>query len=491
MRLDQDQCYRALKSRDARFDGQFFTAVLTTGIYCRPVCPAPTPLRANVRFYPCAAAAQAAGFRPCLRCRPETSPSAPAWQGTSASVSRALRLIDAGAMDEGGVEDLAARLGIGSRHLRRLFMEHLGVTPVAVAQTRRLHFAKKLLDETPLPLAEIAFSAGFSSIRRFNAAFREVYGRAPGELRRQAGESRGVDPGAALRLRLSYRPPFDWGSLLDFFRDRATVGVESLEGEVYRRAIAVGEAVGRIEVSHEPERCALQLQIHLPDARGLQQVTARVRHLFDLEANPAEVSAVLEKDAMLRPWVRRFPGLRVPGAWDPFEMAVRVILGQQISVKAATTLASRIAEVYGRPLGSAASGGLTRLPPRPQNLLEADLTRLGVVSARARAIQGLARAVHEGRLQLEGQANLEATLREIEALPGLGPWSAQLIAMRALREPDAFPASDLGLLRAISVDGSRVTASALLARAEAWRPWRAYAAVYLWNRDRLRTAAAR
>jgi AraC family transcriptional regulator, regulatory protein of adaptative response / DNA-3-methyladenine glycosylase II len=485
MKLDQDQCYRALKSRDARFDGQFFTAVLTTGIYCRPVCPAPTPRRANVRFYACAAAAQAAGFRPCLRCRPETSPGAPAWQGTSATVSRGLRLIDEGAMDEGGVDELAARLGIGSRHLRRLFMEHLGVTPVAVAQTRRVHFAKKLIDETRLSMADIAFSAGFSSIRRFNSAFRTIYGRAPRELRRQGSEAAELPAEAPLRLRMTYRPPFDWESLLAYFGDRATAGVESVEPGVYRRAIAVGEAVGAIEVTHQPDRHALILRMDLPDARSMQQVTGRARRLFDLEANPAEIVAVLERDSILRSWVRRFPGLRVPGAWDSFETAVRIILGQQISVKAATTLAGRIAEAYGRPFRSAAFPELTRLPPRPRDLVDADLTRLGVVSARARAIQGLARAVAEGRIRLEGGTEPERAIRELEALPGLGPWSAQLIAMRALREPDAFPASDLGLLRGLAAGGAKPTPAALLSRAEAWRPWRAYAAVHLWNRDRV------
>lgn len=483
MRLDQDQCYRALKSRDARFDGQFFTAVVTTGVYCRPICPAPTPKRANVRFYPCAAAAQDAGFRPCLRCRPETSPGTPAWQGTSATVSRALRLIEEGALDEGSVEELALRLGMGGRHLRRLFIEHLGVPPVAVAQTRRLHFAKKLIDETALPMGDVAFGAGYSSIRRFNAAFRGVYGRAPGKLRRHGRENEVAGASAPMELRLTYRPPFDWNSLLEFLRSRATAGVEAVEGGVYRRSFEVQGTTGVLKVSHLPERRALVLSLDVAAPRALHTLAARVRSLFDLEANPAEVAAVLERDPLLRASLRRHPGLRVPGCWDPFELAVRVILGQQISVKGATTLAGRIAEAYGRPLDPMASGGLTRLSPRPEDLADADLTGLGVIGARARAIQGLARAILDGRLRLDGTSDPASCMQALESLPGLGPWTAQIIAMRALREPDAFPATDLGVVRALAEGGRRPSSTEILKRAEAWRPWRAYAALHLWKLD--------
>lgn len=493
MHLDQDLCYRAIKSRDARFDGQFFTAVTTTGIYCRPICPAPTPKRAHVRFYGCAAAAQEDGFRPCLRCRPETSPGTPAWQGTSATVSRALRLIEAGALDEGSVEDLALRLGVGGRHLRRLFIEHLGVTPVAVAQTRRLHFAKKLIDETPLALGDVAFAAGYASIRRFNAAFRAVYGCAPRELRRKERRQYAPAPDAPLRLRLAYRPPFDWEALMAFLQDRATAGVEEVEGGVYRRIIAAGPAgdgAGFLEVGHDPEARQLRLTIHSPDARALQSVTERVRRMFDLECHPSAIAGVLERDALLRPLVRKFPGLRVPGAWDPFEMAVRVVLGQQISVKGATTLAGRIAQAYGRPVEASPFAGLNRLAPRPEDLADANLVRLGVTQARARAIQGLARAVIEGRVSLDPAGDFGATVRALESLPGLGPWTAQVIAMRALGEPDAFPAADLGLIRAMEAAGSPASPRELTARSEAWRPWRAYAALYLWKLHAASTAAS-
>lgn len=481
MELDQEHCYRALKSRDARFDGQFFTAVTTTGIYCRPICPAPTPRRAHVQFFRYAAAAQEAGFRPCLRCRPETSPGTPAWQGTSATVSRALRLIEEGVLDEGGVEALALKLGVGGRHLRRLFTEHIGVTPVSVAQTRRLHFAKKLIDETRLPMGDIAFAAGYASIRRFNTALRSVYGRAPRELRRQSAREETHAPGVPLKLRLAYRPPFDWDAMLAFLADRATAGVEQVEDGVYRRTIRVGEHAGFLEVVHRPESNQLLLTIHHPDVRALQVVTARVRRMFDLEACPPAIAAVLERDPLLRPLLRKYPGLRVPGAWDPFEMAVRVIVGQQISVKGATTLAGRIAQTYGRPIEASPFRGLDRLAPLPADLAEADLVPLGIVSARSRAIQGLAKAVMERRVNLDRGGDFEAAVQALEALPGLGPWTAQVVAMRALGEPDAFPAADLGLIRALESAGLPASTKNMLHRAETWRPWRAYAALYLWK----------
>lgn len=485
MKLNQDHCYRALKSRDARFDGQFFTAVLTTGVYCRPICPAPTPRRINVRFYSCAAAAREAGFRPCLRCRPETSPGTPAWQGTSTTVSRALRLIGEGALDEGNVEELAERLGVGGRHLRRLFMEHLGVTPVAVAQTRRLHFAKKLIDETSLSMGDIAFSAGYSSIRRFNAAFRSVYDRSPRELRKPSRPNAASTSGAPLTLRLAYRPPLAWDALLKFFEDRATAGIETVQDGVYRRSFESGGSCGVMEVANDPARHTLLLTLYLDDAHGIQNIVARVRQMFDLECQPSAIAASLHRDPLLRSALKKFPGLRVPGAWDPFELGVRVILGQQISVKGATTLAGRIARAHGRPLEPIMSPGITHLPPRPEDLVDAELVRHGVVKTRARAIQNFSRAVLEGKVRLDGSTDWEQTVEALVALPGLGPWTAQVIAMRALREPDAFPAADLGIIRALSKAGRRLSIGEIQARSEVWRPWRAYAALYLWKQDQL------
>ncbi|MGH0032362.1 MAG: DNA-3-methyladenine glycosylase 2 family protein [Myxococcota bacterium] len=483
MQLDDDVCYRALASRDARFDGRFFTAVRSTGVYCRPVCPARTPRRENCLVLPCAAAAQEAGYRPCLRCRPEASPGTPAWQGTSATVSRALRLIGDGALDGAGVDDLADRLGIGSRHLRRLFLEHLGASPVAVAQTRRLLFAKKLIDETRLPMAEIALASGFSSVRRFNDAFRESYGRAPRELRRD-GRHRSVTGGKAgscergLVLHLAYRPPYPWQAVLGFLGARATRGVERVTSESYRRTFRLGEAAGRIDVRWVPERNALRATVRYAGPLLLIQVAERLRSLFDLEADPDEIGRVLGRDPRLRRSLRTLPGVRVPGAWDGFELAVRAILGQQVSVAAATTLAGRLAEACGEklPEDPTDAEGPGCLFPTASAVAAHDLRGSGLPRAREKAIRTLAEQVASGRLSLEPSADPDGLRERLMALPGIGPWTAEYVAMRALREPDAFPASDLGLLRALDTTPRR-----LLEAAEAWRPWRAYAALLLWQ----------
>jgi AraC family transcriptional regulator of adaptative response / DNA-3-methyladenine glycosylase II len=478
--LDPDACYRALQTRDARFDGRFFTGVRSTGVYCRPVCPARTPRRENCIFLPCAAAAQEAGFRPCLRCRPEASPGTPAWLGTSATVSRGLRLIAEGALDRGSVQDLALRLGIGERHLRRLFLQHLGASPLSIAQTRRVHFAVKLLGETALPMAEIAFASGFSSIRRFNDAMRRAWGRSPTELRRARPATPGAGAGPDVTLRLPFRPPFDWPALLAFLQARATPGVESVADGVYRRSLRVGGASGTVAVEPIPGTHQLVARIRLDAPGVLIDVAERLRRIFDLGADPVVIAAHLERDRRLRPALAARPGLRVPGTWDGFELAVRAILGQQISVKGATTLAGRLAEAYGEPL-ERGDGGVTRLFPTPEALAGARLTRLGVVASRARAIRALARAVAKGELVLDAGGEPGPTLHVLRALPGVGDWTAQVVAMRALREPDAFPASDLGLRRALGRGDAAASARDVEQAAEPWRPWRAYAAMYLWN----------
>ena len=478
MELDPSVCYRALRARDARFDGRFFTAVRSTGVFCRPVCPARTPRRENCLFLPCAAAAQEAGYRPCLRCRPEASPGTPAWQGTSATVSRALRLIGDGALDEGGVDTLASRLGIGARHLRRLFLEHLGATPVAVAQTRRVFFAKKLIDETSLPMAEIAFAAGFRSVRRFNDALRRTYGRAPRDLRRHAGPANATGA-EGLELHLGYRPPYPWEAVRDFLALRATRGVEEVTDDTYRRTFRLGEARGQVEVRHAPQRHALVVRIRYAGPLVLIRLVERLRALFDLEADPDEIASVLAADTALAPALRAVPGVRVPGACDGFELAVRAILGQQVSVAAATTLAGRLAEAHGEKLPSSVDDGGEGprvLFPRPEALADAELGDLGLTGARARSIRALAAAVADGTIVLEPTPDPAPVLEGLTALPGIGPWTAAYVAMRALREPDAFPEGDLGLRRALDLD-----AGALRARAEAWRPWRAYAAMLLWQ----------
>ena len=438
----------------------FFIAVKTTKIYCRPICPAPSPKEQNVDYYPSAAAAAEAGFRPCLRCRPEASPGTPAWLGTSATVSRALRLIGESALDDGGVDTLAGRLGVGSRHLRRLFLEHLGAPPVAVAQTRRLHFAKKLIDETDLPFTEIAMAAGFGSIRRFNFVFQHLYGRTPTDLRRLTRKRSGCAPGS-YRLRLPFRPPYDWEAMLGFLATRAIPGVETVTSDCYKRTIEFNGSAGEIEVRMGEE--ALDLRIDFPDAKLLFLIVERVRRLFDLAADPAQITKQLASDPLLARRVERRPGLRVPGAWNGFELGVRAILGQQISVKAASTLAGRIVRAYGEG----------RIFPSPGVLATAPLEECGITTARAATIRSLASST----LKWEGVGDSAAFLNQLQELPGIGPWTAQYIAMRALGEPDAFPAGDLVLQRAAQCR----TARELESRAEAWKPWRAYAVIHLWQ----------
>ncbi len=485
MHLDRDACYRALVTRDARFDGQFFTAVRTTRIYCRPICPARTPKLENIVFMPSAAAAQAAGFRPCLRCRPETSPDLPAWYGTSSTVSRAMALIAAGGLNDRPVDGLAGRLGIGERQLRRLFQKHLGASPAAVAQTRRVLFAKQLITETQMPMAEIALAAGFSSLRRFNDTIRTLYGRPPRSLRRDEAPA---DASSAIRLTLPFKPPYDWAAIIAFLAVRAIGGVELVRPDCYARSIAIGSAQGTIVVRPAEGRNALIATIHFPDISALPLIVARIRRLFDLGADPDVIGAQLAEDPRLAPLVAARPGLRVPGAWDGFELAVRGILGQQITVGAATALARRLVACCGTRLAEIGDGmltGLTHVFPAPGRIAaQEELGKvLGMPRSRAAAIVGLARATSAAPKLFEPGRGLDESIASLVALPGIGVWTAQYIAMRALREPDAFPAADIGLLRAMANPDGRPTPAALLARAESWRPWRAYAALHLWTHD--------
>ena len=474
LELTRQICDRARRSHDARFDGRFFIAVTTTRVYCRPVCPVRAPKDDHIRYFPTAAAAEAAGFRPCLRCRPEASPGTPAWVGTSAVVSRALRLIGEGSLDEDGVDALAGRLGMTARHLRRLFLQHLGATPVEVAHTRRVHFAKKLLDETALAFSQVAFASGFGSVRRFNSQIRRTYARTPTELRRLARQRVVADP-ECYRFRLAYRPPYDWAALLAFLSARATPGVESVEQSRYRRTITVDGAHGAIDVSRAESGPALWLEVRFPDPRALLFIVERVRRLFDLGADPAVIAEHLRADPMLLKPLAGHPGIRVPGAWDGFELAVRAILGQQVSVRAATTIAGRLAAMFGTPVADAR--GLSRLFPTPAQLKDAALERAGVMPARAAAIRSLARQVGDGRLALGPCIDGRATIAALTACQGIGDWTAEYIAMRALGEPDAFPRGDLVLRRL----AGGLTARALDRRSDAWRPWRAYAAMLLWQ----------
>jgi len=481
MDMDDDACYRAIETRDHRFDGRLFVAVTTTGVYCRPFCPAPTPRRKNARFFPTAAAAQEAGFRPCLRCRPETSPDLAVWHGSANTVSRALRLIETGALDDANVEALATRLGIGGRQLRRLFKHHLGASPVAVAQTRRILLAKQLIQDTGLPMAEVAAAAGFGSIRRFNETFQQLYQRPPRTLRRTGIAEQPVGAAGAIAVKLGYRPPYDWEAILAFLGARAIPGIEAVSCDRYARTIAIGAARGVLVVERAARNC-LQATVRVPDLRTLPAVIARVRRVFDLAADPVAIGAHLRRDPLLAPLVAARPGLRVPGAWDGFELAVRAILGQQITVSAATKLAGKLVSRFGERLVDPAAHdlGLTHVFPTPHQLAAADLGAIGMPTARRTALSALAAAV-VGDPQLFGpQRSLEAAVDRLRAIAGIGEWTAQYIAMRELREPDAFPAADVGLLRALGGDGARPTAATLLARAERWRPWRAYAALHLW-----------
>jgi AraC family transcriptional regulator of adaptative response / DNA-3-methyladenine glycosylase II len=477
-----DICYRALAARDARFDGRLFVGVKTTGIYCRPICPARTPKRQNCRFFPSAAAAQTSGFRPCLRCRPEISPDAAAWRGTSNTVSRALALIAEGALDggEANVAVLAEKLGVGERQLRRLFDKHLGVPPIAVAQTRRILFAKQLIQETRLSMTEVAEAAGFGSIRRFNDAFRKLYDRTPSELRLL--KSAAAEP-SLVTLRLSYRPPYDWDAILAFFAKRAIPGVECVANGRYRRTISLDGTTGSFEIVHESERNCLVATIRLPKLRSLLSVVGRLRRMFDLDADVEAIAAHLAKDEGLAPLVAKRPGLRTPGAWDPFEHAVRAIFGQQITVGGGRALAEKLVRLCGTPVSRAQTGheALAHVFPTPQQIVAADFAHFGMPAARLKALQSLAHTAMAEPKLFDPAAMREDVLARMLALPGFGEWTVQYWALRALRDADAFPAADVGLLRAITTNGKRISPEALTKRAEAWRPWRAYAAQHLWT----------
>src|ERR1700688_1130824 len=491
MDMDRIACYRAISTRDARFDGRLFVGVKTTNIYCRPICPARTPKFENTSFYPTAAAAQEAGFRPCLRCRPETSPDLAFWRGTSNTVSRALALIEAGGLDEADVEGLAGRLGIGARQLRRLFHQHVGASPIAVAQTRRTLLAKQLIHETSLPMAEVALASGFNSVRRFNETFLQMFGRPPATLRR--GHERTSREDGALSVRLAHRPPYDWDAMLSFLGDRAIPGVEAVSGNIYRRSIALGGSFGVISVA-PADKNRVDISLRFPDMAALPQIIARVRRVFDLAADPDTIGAHLALAPLLAPLIEARPGMRVPGAWDGFELAVRAIFGQQITVPAATRLLGRLVEAYGMPLPAMTGEGegLSHLFPSPMRLAKVDLATLGMPNARAMAVTSLAQAISADPTIFSRSASLEETIAKLRSLPGIGEWTAQYIAMRELREPDAFPAADIGLMRATaSADGRRPSPAELLLRADAWRPWRAYAALHLWAAGYPHAAATR
>ncbi|MGY0561651.1 AlkA N-terminal domain-containing protein [Luteimonas sp. A277] len=487
-------CERARLSRDARFDGLFFTAVGSTGIYCRPVCPAPVPKATNVTYYPSAAAAEAAGFRPCLRCRPELSPGQGTWRRGDEVVARALKLIDQGLLAEQPVATLAERVHVGERQLRRLFVQRLGAPPTGVHATRRLLFAKQLLTETALPVTEVALAAGFGSLRRFNDTFRAAYGMAPRALRKQ---NKAVDVGGdTLTLHLGYRPPFDFAAMLGLLRARALPGVEIVDGDGYTRAFGPPEAPGWLRVgpwtgTRRGREHGLRLDLHGCQPAALLDTVNHLRRMFDLDADPGAIASVLGPDSTLGPLLRERPGLRIPGGWDGFEIAVRAVIGQQVSVAAARTMTTRLAQRFGAPLPATfAAQGLERLFPTPAVLAEADLSGIGLTAGRARTLRAMARALIDGQVDFRPEATLDDFVSRWTALPGIGPWTAHYIALRALGHPDAFPAEDLVLQKAMAggvtptrtgSTGPMASARALRSHAETWRPWRAYAAIHLWT----------
>jgi AraC family transcriptional regulator of adaptative response / DNA-3-methyladenine glycosylase II len=468
---------RARISRDPRFDGKFFIAVTSTRIYCRPVCPVRSPKRSNIRYYPTAAAAAEAGYRPCLRCRPEAAPGTPAWLGSSAVARRALRLIDEGALDRDSVDALANRLGIGSRHLHRLFVRHVGASPITVAQTRRLHFAKRLLDDTNLPITEIALAAGFGSLRRFNSTFQQTYGRAPRELRKRTAANSSSQRGEVV-LKLAYRPPYDWSQVRQFFALRAIPGVERVDDRGYARTVR-GES-GPVVICIRPVEGedALELRVQGAASRSLFHLSSTARRVFDLASDPARIVLAFRTDALLGPFIKRSPGVRIPGIWDPFEGCVRAVLEQHVKVAAAQGQLARLVARVTQPVATG-EGELTCLFPTPQELVDADLDGLDLTDDCIITLRALAQAVNNGALAFDRSG--EEIQAAFEALPGVGIWAAEYLALRVLNEPDAFPASDVVLRNAAGAGKKLLPVKQLEAMAETWRPWRGYAAMHLWH----------
>ena len=483
MDRDRRRLYNALASRDSRFDGLFFVAVTSTRIYCRPICPAKTPRPANCRFFDTPQQAEQAGFRPCLRCRPELAPGSAPVDDAQRIAQQIVQRLEDGELDERvGLEEIAAQFELSSRQIRRIVQKELGVPPIQLLLTRRLLLAKQLLTETRWPMTDIAFASGFASLRRFNDAFSRRYGMPPTRLRGKAGDSveaLGAD-GTSI-LQLSYRPPYDWEGVLAFLRGRALKGVEVVTGDSYARTVRIGTAVGWIRITQSSRKHALLVEFTHSLTPVLPSLLARVRALFDLDARPDVIARVLGRDARLSSAVKANPGLRLPGAFSGFEMGVRAILGQQVTVKAATTIAGRLMTTFGEPVVTPLPD-LNRLTPEPSRLARAsidDIARLGVVAARARSIIALAAAHESGNLRLEAGTypDPQESIRRLGELPGIGPWTANYIAMRALRWPDAFPKEDIAVRKTLG----GVSAKEAEALSQAWRPWRSYAVMHVWR----------
>lgn len=481
MNLQPNDCYRALRARDPRFDGLFFVGVTSTGIYCRPVCHARTPRPDHCQFYPSAAAAERARFRPCLRCRPELAPGQAPVDNLSRTATQAAAMIERGILDNGGgVEQLALQLGISSRQLRRSLKSVLGVSPLQLAQTRRLLLAKQLLNETSLPIIDVAYASGFASLRRFNSLFHTHYGLTPSDLRR----TRPSQPVAGLELSLAYRPPLAWDALLHFLAARAIPNVEKITPTSYARTVRIGTCDGWLKVENDPQRSRLIANISTTLLPVLTEVLGRLRRLFDLDAQPMLIQEHLAADPLLAPALMATPGLRLPGAFEDFEIATRAIVGQQVSVRAASTLMHRLTERFGATVLTPIDG-LNRAAPTAATLANASpdqMQGIGLTSRRIQTLHLLAQRVASEEIRFAGTTDPEAAIRSLCLLPGIGPWTAQYLAMRVFHWPDAFPAGDLILRRTLGAGSeSRTTA-----RAESWRPWRAYGSLYTWHLANMR-----
>ncbi|MFF0222222.1 AlkA N-terminal domain-containing protein [Streptomyces sp. NPDC004629] len=480
MHLDRERCVRAVRSKDARFDGWFFTAVLTTGIYCRPSCPVVPPKAENMTFHPSAAACQQAGFRACKRCRPDTSPGSPEWNQRADLVARAMRLIADGVVDREGVPGLAARLGYSTRQVERQLFAELGAGPLALARAQRAQTARILIETTPLPMAEIAFAAGFASIRTFNDTVREVFALSPSGLRARAPRKQTPGTPGVVSLRLPFRAPLNPDNLFGHLAATAVPGVEEWRDGAYRRTLRLPYGHGIVALTPKPDHIACRLT--LSDLRDLTVAGSRCRRLLDLDADPVAVDGQLRTDPLLAPLIDKAPGRRVPRTVDAAEFAIRAVLGQQVSTAAARTHAARLVTAYGEPVDDP-EGGLTHLFPAPEALAVLDPESLAMPRTRRTTFTSLVRQLADGTLHLGVESDWPEARSRLLALPGFGPWTVDVIAMRALGDPDAFLATDLGIRRAAQELGLPATPAALTARAAAWRPWRAYAVQYLWATD--------
>ncbi|MER6998748.1 AlkA N-terminal domain-containing protein [Streptomyces sp. NPDC000410] len=479
MHTDTERCVRAVRAKDARFDGWFFTAVLTTRIYCRPSCPVVPPKAENMTFYPSAAACQQAGFRACKRCRPDTSPGSPEWNARADSVARAMRLIQDGVVDREGVPGLAARLGYSTRQIERQLLAEVGAGPLALARAQRAQTARLLIETTALPMAEVAFAAGFASIRTFNDTVREVFALAPSELRARAA-GRGTRPAptpGVLALRLPYRAPLNPDNLFGHLAATAVPGVEEWRDGAYRRTLTLPHGHGIVSLAPRPDHIACRLS--LTDPRDLTLAISRCRRMLDLDADPVAIDDQLRTDPLLAPHVDKAPGRRVPRTADAAEFAVRAVLGQQVSTAAARTHAARLVTAHGTPVDDP-EGGLTHLFPSAEALSGLDPETLAFPRSRRTTLTTLIGALADGTLRLGADSDWDEARAQLSVLPGFGPWTVELIAMRALGDPDAFLPTDLGIRRAAADLGLPSSPAALTARAASWRPWRAYAVQYMW-----------